>query len=160
MPFDSAPDVSWRPLDTQWSPVSVVASQPLWSRTIQNELIKMTELPNNWDSYGSPPVPTEVVSVALDVLAIMSKAGMARPTLFAVPGGGIQFEWATPTSGLELEIRPDRSIEFLIVDEQDRMSEGTLDKQIESEALFCLSTWFNQERKSVEDLFRVNAHSY
>lgn len=160
MPFDSAPDVRSQPLDTQWSPVSIVAAQPLWSRAIQNELIELTDLPYNWDSYGSPPVQTEVISVALDVLATMSRAGMARPTVLAVPGGGVQFEWATPNSELEVEIRPDRSIEFLIVDEEDRMSEGTLDKQIENEALFCLSNWFNKERKNVEDLFRVNVHSY
>jgi hypothetical protein len=159
MPLDSAPDVRL-PLDTQWSPVSIVASQPLWSRTTQNELIELTKLPNDWDSYGSPPVPTEVISVALGVLATMSKAGMARPTVLPVPGGGVQFEWASPTSGLEVEIRPDRSIEFLIVDREDQMSEGSIDRQVESEALFCLSNWFIQEKKSVEDLFRVNAHSY
>lgn len=158
MALDAAPAI--RPLETQWSSVSTVASQPLWSHAVYEQLSELTDLPNNWDSYGSPPVDSEVIARALDVLASLSRFNMNRPHVLAVPGGGIQFEWAGVSSELEIEIRPTGEVEFLIVDESNEMLEGPVDQGYYSQKLFCLSNWFLSERKSVHELFRMHAPTY
>ncbi len=82
---------------------------------------------------------------------------MERPHVVPIHGGGVQFEWASQTSELELEIRPTGSIEFLIVDEQEKTFEGPIENP-DSSKLFSLSNWFLSEAKSVDDL-RLVAHA-
>lgn len=158
MPLDTTPAI--KPLDTQWSSVSTVASQPLWSRSVSEQLDELTRLPQNWDSYGSAPVQAEIVTKALDVLAALSRCNMNRPHVLPVPGGGVQFEWANDSSELEIEIRPDGKVEFLVVDEKNEMLEGPIENLYDSSELFLLSNWFLSEKKSVHALFRIHASTY
>ena len=149
-----------KPLDTQWSPVSSVFTQPLWSISVKQRLIELTKLPENWDSYGSPAVKSKSVEIALDILARLSQFNMTEPHVVPVPGGGIQFEWANQTSELEIEIRPSGDVEFLVVDKADEMLEGSIDQSFDSQQLFCVSNWFLSERKSVNELLRTDVPTY
>jgi len=158
MPLLTPPEI--KPLDTQWSAVSTVASQPLWSRAVREQLEGFTQLPVDWDSYGSEPVKREVLTEALDILANVSRFNMNKPHVLAVPGGGVQFEWANASSELEIEVRPDGTVEFLIVDMSNEMLEGPVNQSYDSRELFCLSDWFLSEKKSVHELFRMHAPTY
>jgi len=158
MPLDITPAI--KPLDTQWSSVSTVASQPVWSKAVSDQLNELSKLPPNWDSYGSPPVQVRVVTAALDILANLSRCNMDRPRVLAVPGGGVQLEWVNDSSELEIEVRPNGDVEFLIVDEENEMLEGPVERPYDSSKLFCLSNWFLSEKKSVHELFRAHAPTY
>lgn len=58
-------------------------------------------------------------------VVIQPTENLPTPHISPVPGGGIQFEWQKGYRELELEILPNRSIEFLVVTEGD-MTEGHL----------------------------------
>lgn len=154
MPFDTTPD--YKP-NSQWSEVAVVASQPLWFRNVQTEIAELTKLPDDWDSYGSVAIKQDVANEALKALSHLSRLGMSIPEVFAVPGGGIQFEWSGNSSEMELEIRPNHTIEFLIVDQKDKMREGPIGNNMNE--LFSLSYWFLNESQSVDNL-KVYAQTY
>lgn len=153
MLVDSAPEI--KPVDTSWSSVTPVASQPLWSKTVRDRLNELTELPNDWDSYGSPPVKFTNVSIALELLANLSIYNMPKPHVVPISGGGVQFEWADDDKELEIEVRANGSIEFLIVDSEENTTEGAIENS-KSGKLFCLSNWYLSAAKSVDDLLLVS----
>ncbi len=69
-----------------------------------------------------------------------------------VSGGGIQLEWAGPVSEIEIEVLPDRSIHYLIVDSIEETIEGRIVETGNVAELTPLTCWFLSEKKSVKDL--------
>lgn len=155
MAFDSAPPI--KTLNTQWSSVTPVATQPLWSKAVREKLNELTQLPPDWDSYGSPPVKSENAATALGLLANLSRFNMTKPHVVPINGGGVQLEWVCGNKELEIEVRANGTIEFLIVDEEENTTEGFVESP-DSDKLFCLSNWYLSEAKNVNDL-RLVAHA-
>ena len=146
--------------NTQWSQVSPVDRHPFWLKSVREQLDELTNLQDNWDSYGSSAIKREVAAKALEVISVLSRLRMEKPSVIAVPGGGVQFEWANSSSELELEIRPNGAVEFLIVDQNKEMREGPVDTSYSPAGLFGLSIWFLNEKKSVNELFQASANAY
>lgn len=90
------------------------------------ELSRISKLPVNWDTFGSPPLTDGARAEAIRVLTCLGRQHLPLPDVAAVSGGGVQFEWNIGPRALELEVLPDGSIEFLRAYEDDRMSEGTI----------------------------------
>ena len=100
-------------------------SSPIWGRAIPvaglsedqvkaiQKIAGFEQLPTNWDSYGSPRVSRAVIDSAIDlVLTTFDFVPMRR--IVPVSGGGIQFDWEMGERELEIEVRPDLNIEFLL----------------------------------------------
>ena len=107
------------------SSVSIQGSS-VWEIAAKMGVLTITSLPNNWDTYGSPP-PTDIaVDVSLDIIDKISIQNLPVPHVVPVPGGGIQFEWTVPPRELELEILPNGSIEFLKSENGEPHQEGEI----------------------------------
>lgn len=107
-----------------------------------NEVLPLTDLPSvlvdrlrelsllsdDWDGYGSLPITEPAKQVAVKLLSVMwSYSGIPSMRLDPVSGGGLQFAWEIGTRGLEVEILPNGSVEYLVADGDD-MVEGALNE--------------------------------
>ncbi len=110
----------------QWLRVVPYATASDWFLTSLGAVARLSNLPTNWDSYGSPPVTSEARAQALRLLMLIEGEASAIPQIGPVSGGGLQLEWSNGLRALELEVRPDGAVEFLRVYEDDRMEEGTI----------------------------------
>lgn len=143
-------------LNTQWSAVSSFFEEGLWLRSARKKLEELAALPQNWNSYGSRPIQPEAIETTANLLSDLAKIKMPEPQIFPVSGGGIQLEWENSKCELEIEVLPDKSIEYLIVDEEGNMHEGQM-PQYNLIELACLTNWFVSERSSIDDLSNVYA---
>ena len=117
-PFDS-PAV-------QWIQVVPYATASDWFLTSLGAVARLSNLPTNWDSYGSPPITPEARAQALRVLTLIEGVPSPIPQIGPVSGGGLQLEWSNGPRALELEVLPDGTVEFLRVYDDDKMEEGTI----------------------------------
>jgi hypothetical protein len=99
-------------------------------------LREFARMPENWDGYDSPPLTAGASHTAMELLAAIGD-GLTGVRIAPVSGGGVQFEWHIGPRELELEILPDGSIQFLIV-EGSQMREGDV---LTREALEALLRW-------------------
>jgi hypothetical protein len=111
-------------IDTQWGGVTPISKATLWLRSAQRKISELAQLAENWDSYGSRPISQPAIEQAADILACLSNLDLPNLQIFPVPGGGIQLEFQQDSRELEIEILPDGSIEFLMV-EGGEMREGS-----------------------------------
>lgn len=137
----------------QWSGVTAVAvaTSSSWLRRAQQKLKELSELRDNWDSYGSRPIQQKASETAAKLLTETAKVRLPEPQIFPVPGGGLQLEWDNAKGELELEILPDGEIGFLIVDKENEMLEGRLSPNW-SDEIYRLAQWFQNNKGSVNQL--------
>ena len=161
MPLDAVKS-SYIPhgLNTQWSSVSSVFEEGLWSRSARKKLEELSNLPQNWNSYGSRPVQQGAIETVANLLSDLAKISMPEPQIFPVSGGGIQLEWKNSQCELEIEVLPDKSIEYLIVDKDGNMHEGQIPKYYNLVEIACLTNWFSSEKPSINDLSNVYAPTF
>jgi hypothetical protein len=113
----------------------------LWDRDeeiplqIAEKLEKLANLPENWDSYGAPPIsPSAVAKVRTLLRRAFSRYGRRLPMPSIAPGshGGLGIEWwAKDGNELILDVPPEEPPTYLLVlalgegiEEED---EGTLE---------------------------------
>ncbi len=159
MPLDYAPTRNFAcEVTAQWSPVSSILEDNTWKRSAQKKLEQLSKLPENWNSYGSRPVQAEAIEITANLLSDLVKLKMPEPQIFPVSGGGLQLEWKNLGRELEIEIRCDRRIEFLVVDEEGEMYEGQLPNHNSLYEVSFLTHWFNKEGKtSIDNLSMIYA---
>ena len=122
-PMYSAPQQLW---DTDASAdADDVTEMPPWLTDVLPRLEELATLEENWDSYGSPPPPLELMS---DALALVQRAerllgyrrrqetAIPTPSIVPLSGGGVQIEWQRPVKELELEFFEGRPPVALAVD--------------------------------------------
>lgn len=104
--------------DTRATPKTGVSLQPALQR-----LVQLSGLAQDWDSYGGAPPSSQAISAARRlVIEVAEKFGglsgeLARPyAVVPIAGGGVQIEWAGPEAELEVEIGPDGSLSYLLVE--------------------------------------------
>ncbi len=120
----------------------VVEPDPLVLSRMLDKLAELSELPENWDGYGSPGIQPVVKETASDLIETLHKAGAPMPHFAPVSGGGIQLEWRKKNRELELEILPNGEIAFLKAPEPGEMEEGILPLSFHAD-VFELVKWFN-----------------
>lgn len=98
-------------------------------------LAELSELPDNWDGYGSPSLQPAVQETASALIGIICEAVAPTPHFAPVSGGGLQLEWQRQGRELELEILPDGEIVFLKVSEAGEMQEGSLPSSFHDNAM-------------------------
>ncbi|MGH9833350.1 MAG: hypothetical protein ACREBD_11345 [Blastocatellia bacterium] len=136
------------PYEAQWSGVTSLREASLWLLTALRKIAELAKLQENWDSYGSRPIQGAAIERTIELLRELSKFDLPLPQIFPVPGGGIQLEWQNAKCELEIEVRSDGSVEFLIVDEEGKMREGPITPDTLTE-IYRLAHWFKREQSSV-----------
>lgn len=119
-----------------------VELDPLNLSRMLDRLAQLSELPDNWDGYGSPRIQLEVKETAADLIHLLHKIGMPVPHFAPVSGGGIQMEWRKNDREMELEILPDGDVAFLKVNGSEEMEEGVLPRYF-NVSVCELANWFN-----------------
>ena len=161
-PIEDLPVARYFPgkLHTQWSQVTSLFEQSLWSHSAQVKLENLSQLSENWNSYGSPGISPQARRETLLLLPVLGKLHMPEPKILPVSGGGVQLEWRNPSCELELEVLPNGSIEFLAVDSVDGMFEDQISENGNVAEFARITAWFLNEKKSVDDLANTYALSY
>ena len=113
---------------------------PQWQKDALIALFHIALLPNDWDSYGSPPPSQQAVNNRERLLRMIEFEDLPAPHISPVSGGGIQIEWSILSRELELEILPDGSVEYLEIGNEEPLQEGKLNPADSSE-LQSLLLW-------------------
>lgn len=92
------------------------------------EILRLGNLQQDWDSYGSPPPGSQLIELAIRVVRSIPFDDLATPRVVPVAGGGIQIEWRVGQRELELTILPDRSVEFLKIERGEPCEESVFDE--------------------------------
>ncbi len=80
----------------------------------------LAKLPSNWDGCGSPALRPTAVDEARRLLSLPGIDQLPSPLIYPTSEGGVQLKWHTPTRGLKINIFPDGSVEFLLIQEHER----------------------------------------
>jgi hypothetical protein len=109
----------------EWdSAVPAYVSQ--WKTNAISHVLRLGQLENNWDSYGSPKPSHNVVETALAIINTIPFDDLPFPDVVPVSGGGIQLEWSMEGRELEIQVRADGSLEFLQSENHEPTGEGPI----------------------------------
>ncbi len=85
-----------------------------WLGAVVDRIDRLSELPDDWDSYGGLPLSDEAVGATLDLLSYFGPEYLA-PEVYPSPDGGLLLQWETPSSAIEIEVGPSRRFDLLII---------------------------------------------
>jgi hypothetical protein len=95
-----------------------------WLIKARDDIAQLKSLPNNWDSYGSPSIPTRLFENAKNFLCNLEFENISPPRVVPVSGGGLQFEWKYGNRELEVEFVEDIFVGYLKVISDQPVGEG------------------------------------
>lgn len=117
----------------------VLQTQPWLLETLRS-IQRVVMLPANWDSYGSLPPQPDAVEAVFRALDDLKDLPLPPAIVVPVSGGGLQLEWRVSGRELEIEILPDGSSGFLVIQDQRPIAEGDLPSN-SNQKLKALSYW-------------------
>lgn len=97
----------------QWSRVVLVSDYGQWQIRTIKRICELLSLPENWDSYGSPPPTPVAVTGAIQLIKGINLDSFLSPRVVPVAGGGVQLEWSCREREVEIEIDDEGSVEYL-----------------------------------------------
>lgn len=117
------------PAHEQWSEFMAEVDGSQWHLDTLGRVFELTFLREDWNSYGSPPISSQAIDMALTVVMESLRTGWRLPEPEVVPTseGGVVFIWEHQEHELELDLMPDGRIGYLLVQEDDPVSEGETD---------------------------------
>jgi hypothetical protein len=89
-----------------------------WLIDTLRALAGLSNLQDNWDGYGSPPIRPDALESVRRLVSAVEMAELPTPAVVPVSGGGIGVVWKVGARELDLEFLPDGSVEFLIAFQQ------------------------------------------
>lgn len=110
----------------QWNSAVPTETLSEWQIHGIKRLKKVLSLPENWDSYGSPPPTAAAANTAMEILTRTTIEYFTAPRVVPISGGGLQLEWEIGSRGLELEILDDGSVEYLTTESGEPFQEAPL----------------------------------
>lgn len=101
---------------------------PRWFRATAEDVCRVLNLANNWDSYGAPRIDRTLAGTGLGLLLEVMDPDTPAPTVVPTAEGGIQFEWHSGGMDVEIELPPDGAVRFFLghVDAPDRDVDGDI----------------------------------
>lgn len=89
-----------------------------WFVDAIDDIRRLTELEQNWDGYGSPPIGARVFETTVFLLGrfAIEANRLPVPNLAPVTGGGLHLEFGVGSKELEIEVLPDTSIEVFLTE--------------------------------------------
>jgi len=111
----------------------------------QNDAIKrlsrLASLPEDWDSYGSPPPSEEIIDISAQIFQSGDySSDLPAAKIDPISGGGIQIAWNLEERELEIDVLPNKSIEYLKVERNEPVKEGEF--PFEADKIHALLVWF------------------
>lgn len=100
-----------------------------WQMQTIDKVIKLSNLPENWDSYEGKPPASNTVFLAIKLIASLPWSyfdDMPVPAVIPTSEGGLQLEWSSEDRELELEVRPSGQIELFRCQNGEPIEEGQL----------------------------------
>jgi hypothetical protein len=86
-------------------------------------LDELAALPDDWDSYGAPPLSATAIRHARGTLLALTEqpdllgvSGVNPAHIAPLPSGGVQLEWTGPRAEIEVEIAPDGKLDCLLIE--------------------------------------------
>lgn len=122
----------------QWTGITELGEAG-WIHRAVRQTIELARLPDDWDSYGSPPPSPRTIYKAHELLREFGRFDHASegPEVVPTSGGGVAFEWRVGARTLELEVLPNASLEYLQVENDEAVSEGMVRTLREAAMLFA-----------------------
>lgn len=100
-----------RPLITvKWG--SAIKPVPQWFPDLAVRSFELLHLPQNWDSYGAIRIEPAAVEDALSLLVDLAGLGTPLPSVVPTVHGGVQLEWHSRESDVEIELTKDQPAEY------------------------------------------------
>lgn len=132
-----------RPAQSQWSKVTSLANAAPWVLEGLESIAALSDLPRNWDGYGSPRIDRRAIEAARRFVASVAFDSLPLPHIAPVLGGSVGLHWRCGGRELEFTFQPDGAVEFLKVlgpdlDREESMEEGTLRQETETAGLKLL----------------------
>lgn len=111
-----------------WAPrpatLAIRKEAPAWLTERVDQLRRLLELQENWDSYGAKPIDPRSVEFAILLLRSLALVeGVEAPTVTASPDGNAALCWDNGDRSLDVEILPDGIIDYSYLN--DKNKEGT-----------------------------------
>ena len=97
-------------------PIEGADGEPPWLPVVEDQVLSLLRLPDNWDSFGASSIHTSAVTTALNLLRDCTHGETPPPSAIPTPNGGVQLEWNLVNSALELEVYPNGRLGVLFVD--------------------------------------------
>lgn len=112
-------------IHTEWHPA---LAHHRWFTGVVQHIHKLTQLPADWDSYGSMAASRDALSAATLFLALIEVQSIALPHPNVVPatGGGIQLEWDRGGIEFEVEFLATGDAEYLLLRNDAAIANGTV----------------------------------
>jgi hypothetical protein len=107
------------------------AARPVWA---------LRDLPEDWDTYGSPPVSAQAIEIAIKVLCLIAAGEPPMPYAVPLSGGGVQLEWRRRDRQVEIEATPDGRIHAYATDSGRVAYEGFIAPD-DAKSLVRLVAW-------------------
>lgn len=104
----------------------IEANQPIWLAITKDYLMQLSQLTEDWDSYGSPALSPELLKNAVVFLDSIEFENIPSPFVAPVPGGGIQLEWLNEDRELEVEFTGQSVIGYLKITKDESVEEGEI----------------------------------
>ena len=138
------PSHQWTQLEdlTSDQNVFIATNQPTWLIMAKYYLRQLANLPEDWDSYGSPPLTYLLLNSAQDFLDSLKFENVPSPFVAPVSGGGIQFEWRNEDRDLEVDFVEPLRVGYLKLIKNEPIEEGDFSSQDYDSAL-KLIRWLN-----------------
>lgn len=103
-----------------------LATRPAWVRQVQLHLQDLLRLSPNWDSYGASEADVHSLRCACEFVEFLGTFGEMRPPRVALTPDGfaaLTWEWNDGRRCLDVEVRPDRSLAYALVADDDEGAE-------------------------------------
>lgn len=82
--------------------VEIVGDEPNWLYSVLSKLQVLSNLSQDWDSYGGVPMSFEAATAALDFLSVCLSDDSLAPEVVPTNSGGVQLEWHRHAGDLEV----------------------------------------------------------
>lgn len=101
--------ISRKRTNISWLDEAVYQNPLVKARQIENEkqageqLLKLSNLPSDWDSYGAMPIDETCLFKVVEILKILFKFDIPCPWIVPINNCMIQLEWHSDKGDLEIE---------------------------------------------------------
>jgi hypothetical protein len=97
--------------------MEVTLPEPAWFYGTLSRLQQLSQLMENWDSYGGRRPHDDAMVTALGLLARLLRHDSAPPVIVPTSEGGVQLEWHQAGRELEVRVGPTAEISAFRFDE-------------------------------------------
>jgi hypothetical protein len=96
----------------------ITGEVPAWLKYTVDRLSTLSQLRNNWDSYGALPIELTAHMSAAQLLGLIMSDDIPLPDIVPTPSGGIQIEWHMLNIDIEIEITANGHLSVFFEDAQ------------------------------------------